>query len=54
MNEIAAQRIFRAKTIRRRQLARLPFEKKIRIVVQLQQITADIRKGQRHRVWRID
>jgi hypothetical protein len=53
MNEIAAQRIFRAKTIRRRQLAQLPVVKKIRIVVQLQQIAADIRKGGRHKVWRI-
>lgn len=53
MNERAARRIFKAKTIRRRQLARLPFEKKIRIVVQLQRIAADIRSGQRHRVWKI-
>ena len=36
-------RALAAKQIRRRELARLPFEEKIRIVVQLQRITTEIR-----------
>jgi hypothetical protein len=54
MNQVAARRIFRAKTVRRRQLARLPFEEKIRIVVRLQKIAAGVRKDRRNRVWKID
>ncbi|MCX5771558.1 MAG: hypothetical protein NTZ09_14995 [Candidatus Hydrogenedentes bacterium] len=36
-------RALAAKRIRRRELARLPFEEKIKIVVQLQRITTEIR-----------
>jgi hypothetical protein len=50
----ATRAIFRAKAARRRELARLPFEEKIRIVVRLQKIAADIRKVQRRNVWKID
>jgi len=46
--------IFKAKERRRRALARLPFEEKIRIVVRLQDIAAAIRKEKRQRVWRLD
>jgi hypothetical protein len=54
MNDRAARTIFRAKAVRRQELARLPFEEKIRIVVRLQRIAADIRKGQRPTVWKLD
>jgi hypothetical protein len=54
MNDRAARAIFRAKAARRRELARLPFEEKIRMVVQLQKIAADIRKAQKPLVWKID
>jgi hypothetical protein len=54
MNNQTAQAIFKAKAERRRKLARLPFEEKIRIIVRLQKIAAAIRKDRRIRVWRID
>jgi hypothetical protein len=49
----AAERIFRQKRNRRRQLAKLPFEKKIEIVVELQKAAAGIRKDPPRRVWPI-
>jgi hypothetical protein len=49
-----ARLIFKAKAERRRELARLPFEEKIRIVVRLQAIAATIRKNQRLKIWRLD
>jgi hypothetical protein len=54
MNERAAQAIFKAKEERRRKLAKLPFEEKIRIIVRLQRIAAAIRKDRKLRVWRLD
>jgi hypothetical protein len=54
MNDRAARKIFKAKAARRRQLARLSFEEKIRIVARLQRIAANIRKEQRARVWKLD
>jgi hypothetical protein len=50
----AVRAIFKAKAERRQELARLPFEEKIRIVVRLQAIAAAIRKDQRLRIWRLD
>jgi hypothetical protein len=50
----AVREIFKAKAERRRELARLPFEEKIRIVVRLQAIAAAIQRNQRLRVWRLD
>jgi hypothetical protein len=50
----AVRAIFKAKAERRRELARLPFEEKIRIVVRLQAVAAAIRKNQRQRIWRLD
>ncbi len=52
-NDVAklAEYIFEKKRRRRRQLARLPFEKKIEIVVELQKIAASIRGDNRGRVW---
>jgi hypothetical protein len=38
---------------RRRELAKLPFEKKIEMVVELQKAAAGIRKGTPRRVWSI-
>jgi len=54
MNDRAARAIFKAKAERRRKLARLPFEEKIRIVVRLQEIAAAIQKDHKFRVWRLD
>ena len=53
MKNKAAERIFRQKRDRRRQLAKLPFEKKIEIVVELQKTAAAIRKDSRRIVWPI-
>ena len=47
----SAEAVFEKKRERRRQLARLPFEKKIEIVVELQKAAAGIRKDSAHRVW---
>jgi len=54
MYDRAVRAIFKAKAERRRELARLPFEEKIRIVVRLQGIAAAIRRDQRRRVWRLE
>ena len=53
MKNKAAERIFRQKRDRRRQLAKLPFEKKIEIVVELQKAAAGIREDARRKVWPI-
>jgi hypothetical protein len=53
MKNEAAEIIFRKKRERRRQLAKLPFEKKIEIVVELQKAAAAIRKDPRRIVWPI-
>ncbi len=49
MNKSARQ-VFEKKH-ERRQLAKLPFEKKIEIVVELQRIAAKIRPDKSRRVW---
>ena len=51
MKNKAAEIVFRKKRERRRQLARLPFEKKIEIVAELQKTAAAIRKDPRRIVW---
>lgn len=51
-----AERMFRAKTARRRTLARLPIEKKIAILTQLQSMANEIRivaRGAKRRSWAI-
>jgi hypothetical protein len=48
-----AQKIFQKKRARRAQLARLPFEKKIEILVELQKMASGISKNARKRVWPI-
>jgi hypothetical protein len=53
MTNRAAENAFRKKRERRRQLAKLPFEKKIEIVVELQKAAAGIRTGLSRRVWPI-
>ncbi|MDI6850172.1 MAG: hypothetical protein QME69_10335 [Candidatus Saccharicenans sp.] len=50
MAKLAAD-IFEKKRRRRRQLARLPFEKKIEIVVELQKVAASIRGDNRGKIW---
>ena len=50
------ERIFRAKTLRRRELAELPFKKKIEVLVKLQKMAKGIKtKGRKGRktVWQI-
>jgi hypothetical protein len=51
MENNAAELIFEKKRERRRRLAKLPFEKKIEIIVELQKIAEGIRKDPRHIVW---
>ena len=51
MKDKAAEIVFRKKRERRRQLAKLPFEKKIEIVVELQRVAAVIRKDPGRIVW---
>lgn len=51
MKNKTVELIFQKKRERRRQLAKLPFEKKIEIVVELQKAAAVIRKDPRHIVW---
>jgi hypothetical protein len=53
MTDRTAERIFRMKAERRRRLAKLPFERKIEIVVELQKAVAGIRKDPRHVIWPI-
>jgi len=52
----AAEELFRAKQRRRRELAKLPFERKIRILVDLQKMASDLRPakgGNQPRPWDI-
>jgi len=45
-----AESIFEKKR-RRRQLARLPFEKKVEIIVKMQRAVAEIKKDSKRRPW---
>ena len=50
------QKLFRAKEARRRELARLPFEEKIKILLRLQKMADEIKgavKAKRPRQWKI-
>ena len=47
-----AEKQFRAKEKRRRELAALPFEKKIEILIQLQKIAYSIRKPSKKEWWK--
>jgi hypothetical protein len=50
------EELFRAKLRRRRELARLPFDGKIRILVELQRMASDIRAtlgGRKRHPWNI-
>jgi hypothetical protein len=53
MKSKSAKAVFKKKRERRRQLAKLPFEKKIEIIVELQKAAAGIQKGTSRRVWSI-
>jgi hypothetical protein len=53
MKNEPAKTALEKKRERRRQLAKLPFEKKIEIVVELQKAAAGIRKDSRRIVWPI-
>jgi len=43
--------IFEKKRQRRRQLARLPFEKKVEIIIKMQRAVAEIKKDSKHKPW---
>ena len=47
-------KVFREKDARRRKLAALPFDEKIKILVRLQKIARDIKKDPTLPVWPID
>lgn len=49
----SAEAVFEKKRERRRQLAKLPFEKKIEIIVELQKAAAGMPKRTSRRVWTI-
>jgi hypothetical protein len=51
MENRSAEAVFRKKRERRRQLAKLPFEKKIEIVVELQKAAAGTQRGTTRRPW---
>ncbi len=51
MKNRAAERIFRHKRERRAQLSRLPFEKKIEIIVELQKMAGGIKKKNAKPIW---
>jgi len=53
MKNRTTERIFAQKRARRAQLAKLPFEKKIEIVVKLQKMACGVTKNARKPVWRI-
>ena len=53
MKSSSAEIVFKQKRDRRRRLAGLPFERKIEIVVELQQAAAGIRKDSRHLIWQL-
>ena len=53
MDDKVVEKVFRKKRDRRRRLAKLPFEKKIEIVVALQKAAAGIREDPRHIIWPI-
>ena len=53
MKSESAEIAFKKKRERRRQLARLPFEKKIEIVVELQKAAAGIRGDPRRKPWEL-
>ena len=51
MKDKTLETVFEKKRERRRQLAKLPFEKKIAIIVELQKTAAAIHKNPRRVVW---
>jgi len=53
MKSNAAEIVFQDKREKRRQLAKLPFEKKIEIIVELQKTAAAIRKDPCRIIWSI-
>ena len=53
MKNKSAETAFMRKRERRRELAKLPFEKKIEIIVELQKAAAGIHRGKSRRIWPI-
>jgi hypothetical protein len=50
----SAEAVFKKKRERRRQLAKLPFEKKIEIIVELQKAAAGVHKEKARLIWPIE
>ena len=53
MKSESAETVFKKKRERRRLLARLPFEKKIEIIVELQKAAAGIRREPHRKPWEL-
>ena len=53
MKNKTAERIFAQKRARRAQLAKLPFEKKIKIIVELQKMASGVAKNAKKPIWPI-
>ncbi|MGZ5556393.1 MAG: hypothetical protein ACXWIA_11470 [Candidatus Aminicenantales bacterium] len=51
MKNKPAKTVFEKKRDRRRELAKLPFERKIAIIVELQKAAAGIRNDRRRLIW---
>lgn len=54
MKSKSAEVVFKKKRERRRQLAKLPFERKIEIVVELQKAADGIREDSRRKIWPLE
>jgi hypothetical protein len=54
MKSKSAETVFERKHERRRQLAKLPFEKKIEIIVEMQKAAAGIHEDSRREIWPIE
>jgi hypothetical protein len=48
------KKVFDAKARRRRELAQLPFEEKLKILVQLQETAYKIKKDERYKPWKLN
>jgi hypothetical protein len=53
MRSSEIKQIFGAKSRRRKELSNLPFEEKIKMLIQLQRIAKGIRKDLKFKVWKI-
>jgi hypothetical protein len=54
MRSSEVKQIFSAKSRRRKELSKLSFKEKIRILIQVQRIAKGIRKDLKFKVWKIE